>query len=83
MTPEELGFQKFPMRDDQESHLQRIKVFVEAFMDAKYRGGAAEHGTLLWEHTPSWLALQTIFELIDGLAYQITLYDELRKMEKK
>ncbi len=37
------------MTPDQEAHLARIKSEVMADLDAKYRGGEAEHGGNLWE----------------------------------
>lgn len=50
-----------------EKHLQRVKDWVCARIDAKYRRGKEEHGGSIWQKP---LVLEMLFEeLIDAVVY--------------
>ena len=62
------------MKKEQEEHLERIKTEFVKMVDAKYRTGAEEHGTILLEE-PTVLDM-AIEEAIDQVTYLLTLKEQ-------
>jgi hypothetical protein len=65
------------MDQSQESHLQSIKDNFAALVDAKYRKGAAEHGSDLLQLSAEDLIDEAISEAIDQMVYLITLKEKI------
>lgn len=59
-----------------EKHLSQIKRMASRAIDAKYRAGAREHRTKLWEQ--SGILDMAIDEAVDLVVYMLTLREQAR-----
>lgn len=62
---------------DQETHLKFIQAEVSKLLDSKYRRGADEHQSNLFDMPTLQLVDESINEAIDQLTYLLTLRDRL------
>lgn len=63
------------MTEEQEAHLQRVKDWICARIDAKYRKGQAEHGGDLWKKKRVFEFL--LDEVTDFVVYAETHQEQL------
>ena len=69
------------MNEQQEAHLQRIKVLFVTEVDSKYREGQAEHGGNLFDLHALQLVENALLEALDQVVYLVTLRDKLRAID--
>lgn len=66
------------MKKAQKQHLDRVKKLMTTLVDFKYKRGAKEHKNSdpILAKSEEELAIETIWELVDGLIYLITLREK-------
>ena len=65
------------MNKKQIAHSAHIREVFSELQEAKYKTGAKEHGTKLYELDTIWLLKEALNEFIDGFTYVKTAIDQL------
>lgn len=70
------------MKTNQEEHLRGLIEFITTKVDRKYRHGAVEHDSDLFDLNVEQLCLEAIDESLDQITYLYTLLMKIRGVTK-